>query len=592
MALAMRVLSKRISWGVDVGRFRSNITVLRGKLAKRASSMKSARVPHESVWKDIAANYEPMFGRPLSGLGADLADVYGSRNDDAIINSQPRTALSRLGAGMHGGITSPSSQWFRLSVEHAQTKERPDAKGWLDEVTRGMAAVFAQSNIYTVLHQMYLHCGAFGTAAALLVPDKEHVMHMIMLDEGAYWVGTDNRERPATLLRAFVFTAEQIEEEFGDRAVAEDVAVKTALDTDRREQKFVIWNLVTPNGGGLDVPDIDKGMPYLSLYWREGSPTETMLDIRGYGFNPIMAPRWHILAGAYGYGPGHVALGDAKELQKLESDLLQAIAKSVDPPVTVPESMRDEPINTFPGAVTYRRDGGASPDHRQSVAPLYEMRLDIGALREQIQVVEERISRAFFTDLFAMLLQLSTRPKQMTAREVNELSQEKMSLIGPVLTRMNTDLLDPLIDAAFAIMFEAGLFPEVPEVLQGMPLTVRYVSILHTEQQSSSRLGSMIKLIDFGAMVAQLDPSCADKIDTLQAIDEAADVLDVPAGVVRSDEVVDRMRQERVEEQQAQQMAAAAAAAPGMARAARDLSETRTGQGSALDGVLERSGVM
>lgn len=566
-------------------RYRSDVGKLRRTLEKRASSLKRARDAHEGTWKKIRKYFEPMFGRPLDGITPDLADAYGRREDEMLLNSHPRMALARLGAGMHGGITSPASQWFRLAVEDSRTMERRDAKEWLDAVTRRMSAVFAQSNIYTVLHGLYLHLGAFGTAAALVVPDDRHGLHALLLDEGAYWIACDGRGRPATLLRAFVATADQIAEEFGEAAAREDDAVWRAMEGGRRETPFVVWNLVSPRGALVDAGDVDRRMPYVSAYWREGSTQNLLLGLRGFSYNPILAPRWHVLAGPYGYGPGHMALGDAMELQRLESDLLQAVAKGVNPPVTAPESMRDEAINTFPGAVTYRRDGGMGADRRPSVAPLYEMRLDTMALREQIRAVEDRINRAFYTDLFAMLLQLSTRPKQMTAREVSELSQEKMSLIGPVLTRMNTDLLDPLIDAAFAILQEAGLLPEAPEALQGMPLTVRYVSALHTEQQSTSRLGSMVKLLDFGAMVAAVDATAADKIDTLQAIDEAADVLDVPAGVIRSDEQVAEMRQARADAAAAQ---AAAAAAPGMARAAKDLSETPAdgGGGTALDGVM------
>ena len=225
--------------------------------------------------------------------------------------------------------------------------ERRYAKEWLDAVTRLMSAVFAQSNIYTVLHGLYLHLGAFGTAAALVVPDDRHGLHALLLDEGAYWIACDGRGRPATLLRAFVATADQIADEFGEAAAREDDAVWRAMEGGRRETPFVVWNLVCPRTALVDARDVDQKMPYASAYWREGSTQNLLLGLRGFSYNPILAPRWHVLAGPYGYGPGHMALGDAMELQRLESDLLQAVAKGVNPPVTAPESMRDEAINTF-----------------------------------------------------------------------------------------------------------------------------------------------------------------------------------------------------------------------------------------------------
>lgn len=567
-------------------RFKADITALRQRLNKRAASLKRARQAHESTWKEIAENFEPQFGRPLAGITANAPDDTASRNDGQLINSHPRSALSRLGAGMQGGITSPASKWFTLTTAAEGLRKRPDVTAWLDDVTRTMVAAFSTSNIYTVLHQMYLHLGCFGTAAALIVPDDDHVLHAILLDEGSYWIASDKRGLPSTLLRAFSYTAAQIEEEFGREAIDEDQALKDSIDHHRGEDSYVVWHLVEPNTGKIE--DVDAKQTYVSYYWREGASSGLMLAIRSYNYKPIVAPRWHVLAGAYGFGPGHMALGDAKELQKLELDLLQAIAKSVDPPMTAPEEMRDEPINTFPGAITYRRDGGMDGDRRPSLAPLYEIRLDISALREQIVVVEGRIDRNFFTDLFAMMLQLNTRPKVMTAREVIELSQEKMALLGPVLTRMNSDMLEPLIDAAFANLLSAEVFPPPPEILANQPLTVKYLSVLHIEQQSTSRLGAMIRLFDFVGMAAQVDPVCLDKIDTIEAVTEAAEVLDVPARVMRSTEAVAAIQQQRAAAQQQQQMMeAAATAAPGAARAARDMAETPMNTGSALDGLLQ-----
>lgn len=568
-----------------MARFKTDIAALRRTLEARAESLKADRTPHEPVWRDIFAHFEPQFGRPLDGIQEQASQQSADRRDDLIVNSHTRLVLSRLGAGMQGGITSPSTQWFRLTVEDSALAERPDVKDWLDDVTQTLAAAFSGSNIYTVLHQVYLHL-VCGNSAALIVPDEETALHAIHLDEGSYWLAVNRRGNVATLLRAFSFTAAQIRDEFGQEAADEDTPVKNALDAHKDETPFIVWNLVTPNRGEAKA-DIPKDRPYLSFYWRQGAASDRLLDLRSYGYKPIIAPRWHVLAGPYGFGPGHVGLSDAKELQRIEEDILEATALVVRPPLTAPESMEATPINNFPGGITFRRDGGADPERRPSIAPLYESRPDIGALRAQGAAVEERLNRAFFVDLFAMMLNLNQRPKIMTAREVNELSQEKMSLLGPVLTRMNTDLLDPLIDAGFSILLASGKLPPPPAVLSEKTLSVKYVSILHTEQQSTSRLGAMIRLADFFSIVAPISPQCVDKIDADQALDEAAAVLDVPARIIRDDKSVAALREERARQQQAAAAAEQAKSMPGMARAARDLADTRTGTGSALDTLID-----
>jgi len=53
--------------------------------------------------------------------------------------------------------------------------------------------------------------------------------------------------------------------------------------------------------------------------------------------------------------------------------------------------------------------------------------------------VENRIERSFYVDLFLMLANSDRR--QITAREIEERHEEKMLMLGPVLQRLNDELL-------------------------------------------------------------------------------------------------------------------------------------------------------
>lgn len=48
-----------------------------------------------------------------------------------------------------------------------------------------------------------------------------------------------------------------------------------------------------------------------------------------------------------------------------------------------------------------------------------------------------------------------------TATEVQALEQEKVMMLGPVLERLHTELLDPLVTNAFGFMVEYNMLPEV-----------------------------------------------------------------------------------------------------------------------------------
>lgn len=561
---------------------RTDTKILMAKLKKRVASLKRERLAHEPVWKEIRQNFEPFFGTALDGVVTDPQNKAARPDDSAIINSHPRLCVHRGASGMQGGITNPATQWFGLTVDDARLSEQGNVKDWLDDCTAVMSAAISRSNLYTIYNQIYAHLLCFANSCAIVSPDTETDITATLVDEGAYWFATNSKGRVTTLLRVYAATADQIREDFGDDAV--DPAIRTSLDNEQRETYYTVYNLITPNDGSCSA-DIDKARPFLSLYWREGAPDDRMLALRSFGYNPILAPRWNVIAGAYGFGPGHMALPDAKELQKVEEDILRAAALRVDPPMKAPASMRNEAINAFPGGVTFLSEDALGGADTRGLAPLIEAHQSTEDIRATSADIKSRIDRIFFLDLFAMMLNL-TRSTQMTARQVNELAQEKMSLLGPVLTRMDTDLLDPSIDAFFSILYDAGLLPPPPDVLSGAKIGIKYISILHTEQQSVSRLGSMIKLADFMAMIAPAAPDCVDKFDADQAIDEAAKVLNVPARCIRSDKAVAQIRAGRAEAQQQEAAQQQAAMMGPAAKAARDLSETRTGTGSALDTLL------
>jgi hypothetical protein len=51
----------------------------------------------------------------------------------------------------------------------------------------------------------------------------------------------------------------------------------------------------------------------------------------------------------------------------------------------------------------------------------------------------------------------------MTAREVAERHEEKLLQLGPVMERLQDELLDPLIRRAFGILWRGGYLPEPPK---------------------------------------------------------------------------------------------------------------------------------
>lgn len=544
--------------------------------------MMDERRPRESKWKDIRDYFEPECGRCLDGYDSNYKDA----DESCINNSDPRLTAQRCAAGMQGGITNPATRWFGLRAVNENIAEQTDVMRHTQKCASRMAVVMAQSNFYIAFHQMYHQDGLFGNTAALLVADDDLTARMIFCDIGSFWFSADKSGRVVRMLRCFRWTAEQIVGEFSEAAIKGDSVLEQALK-DGSDDEFTLWHLVEPNDRRCE--DVLQDKPFASYYWRDGTSDERMLGIRSFGYNPIIAPRWYLIRGVYGYGCGHMVLNDNKELQGLEDDLLFGVAQGVRPSLQAPNTMREELINQDPAGMTYVDPAEMRPG--AGVRRLFEGQLELNPVADKSRQMEDRIKKAFFVDLFAMLLNLSTQPREMTARQINELSREKMSLLGPVLTRMNNDMLDPVIEGLYYIMRSKELFDEIPDSLKGEPLVAEYISVLHTEQQAAMRLGGIIKFIDLVSMVASVVPDAVDKFDGDQALDEGGKALSVSADVVRSDLAVDKRRKARAQrDARAADMAAQAEMIRSGPGALKTLSETPMGGGNMLEAAASGGG--
>ena len=363
---------------------------------------------------------------------------------------------------------------------------------------------------------------------------------------------------------------------------------RTKIRDGKLEERVEIWNLICPNDVHERFKDVDKTRPYVSIYWLEGERTENngILDIASFSYKPFAVLRQMDSGSAYGKGIGEMSLPDCKELQTLEQYLLRMIANEAEPSMIAPSTMKGQPINMFPGGVTYY-DGimssGAAP-----VGRLFQTQEGIDKVDIKIQDIASRISQIWYNDLFAMMLQVNASNKgHKTATEVAELSGEKVTLLGPVLTQMD-EFLTSVVDGVFTILLEDGVIEEPPEVLlQGQAdISVEYTSTIHAEMKAALKMRAINVLIEMTSMLAQPKPDTLDKIDADKIVDDVCRVYPGAAAYILDSEEVVAIRDNRARQQQeavANQQLVEIMKNAG--QNAKNLSEARVGNGNALDAI-------
>lgn len=562
------------------------------RLKRRLGHLKNDRSSWEPHWRELSDHFAPRTG---NWNNQDASDR-GKKKHQFIVNNTPLIAARTLSSGMMAGLTSPARPWFRLTTPDPSLAEFGPVKEWLYVVETRMREIYAKSNLYRVLPTTYAELGVFGVHASMALEDDEDLLRLQPWEIGTYWLAQDPRLRVDTGYRELKMTVRQLVIEFGmDRC---STRVQTMFRNGQWEQWIDVYQAVEPNDERLAGKAGPRGMSIRSVYWEKGGDKDKLLGERGYRETALLAPRW-IAQGnnAYGDSPAMDCLGDAKGLQFEERRKAQSLDKLVDPPMTAPTSLKNQRVSLLPGDVTYV---DVTSD-RSGFRPVYEIKPDIQWQNESIARISDRVNSGMFADLFLML-SMSDR-RQITAREIEERHEEKLLQLGPVLERLNDELLDPLIDRTFAIMVRKSepfwrgvvdgqpILPPPPEELRGIDLKVEYISIL-AQAQKMVGIQATDRLIAFAGQLAAAsgDPTVFDKIDKDQAIDEYAEMLGVSPRIVVSDETVEQVRNDRVQQQQAAQMAQMGPAMQDVTGAMKNLGETPVGDSTALNNLLSQIG--
>jgi hypothetical protein len=508
----------------------------------------------------------------------------GTRPDDEMLRTMNIEYANILAAGMQWGITSPTRPWVEYSLDNNDLMQDPDVLEWLAARRKIVLDVFARSNFYPSNHQFYLELGVFNTAAMLIEDDDDTVINCRTFTCGEFAIGLDKKGMPNSFARNIQMTTYQIIEQFGTDNVP--AAVERDYENKNFHNIHDVKHLICPNKNH-DPSKIDTlSMKFTDYYWMEGQKEGEYLRKSGFNEFPVMIERWQTKGNnIYGYGPGIWSLGDAKQTQLMWRNMDTAVELMTKPPVQAPSDiMKNGGINMLPAAINYYNAMGGSDG---SIKPLFNVNMNLEASLTMSQAVEDCVKKHFKTEVFQLISEINQGKGTRTAREVIELTAEKMSQMGPLLDRLQTGYFQQLFNRVDSICVRKNIFPPPPPVLLqygGMNIQVKYVSVLSQAQQQyqiTPIIDSVTNIISI-ANTAQL-PEVLDNVDLDDVARNLMTLNGAPATMQVSKQKVAELRQAR-----AQQQAQMNAAQMGMsaAQGAKTLSQADTSGDNALTQLL------
>jgi len=525
-------------------------TDLTKSLIKRFDRLTSQRQNWETHWQEVADYMMPR--------KADVTKLRsrGDKRTELIFDSSPLQAVELLAASLHGMLTNPSTPWFSLRFKEEDMENEDEAKEWLESATETMYSAFNRSNFQQEIFELYHDLITFGTAAMFIEEDEEDVIKFSTRHINEIYIAENDKGRIDTVFRKFKLSVRAAIQKFGTSPDFEVIAKKDPYE------EIDIIHAIYPRSDFDPNKQDRSNMPFESVYMTAKGEE---LSVSGFREFPFVVPRYlkasHEI---YGRSPAMTALPDVKMLNEMSKTTIKSAQKQVDPPLLVPDDGFILPVRTVPGGLNFYRSGT-----RDRIEPL-----NIGANTPLGLNMEEQRRDSIRNAFYVNQLMMQNGP-QMTATEVIQRNEEKMRLLGPVLGRLQSELLKPLIDRTFNIILRKNLFQPAPDFLAGKDIEIEYVSPL-AKAQKSTELQSIMRAIEIMGSLANVAP-VFDHVNMDKLVRHLADIVGVPQKILKSQSQLDAERkqkeQQQAEMQQMQQLQQAAEAGGKLAPLAKALPE-------------------
>ena len=464
--------------------------------------------------RDIAENIYPLAKRGLDEEIEQFAHSSERHNDDKVLNTTPFEALRKGSAGFLVNLMNPALKWFHLepfqwTVEGADDDGQSSVSEYLERLENFTFDVMSKGGSYKAFKKGFEHLLAFGFCCIIVKQSKKFVARAECLPVGTYALGVDSTGRVNRVNRRFAMTAEELVMEFGGGpkgvdALPVDVVENWKRGNNGKDGNYVVECLIEPNKkafacGTMEELDygIPKGMEYRSIYWLKGrsgqfaisrdkGAYDGILAVRGYKFNPIIAPRLDCEhGGIYGRGRGHDALNACRALQALMFDELEISSNRAEPPLLASNDLREEGLDLSRGAVTYTNMGEQRSD---LVTPILTNPPTSDETRQTALEFEQRIKECFFLSEFATIdsLKMVNAGDKRTAAEINALKSENLLQLGGIVLMLEDEYLDPVVNIFTAYAIQSGMVKmdeSIPKMRSG-ELVPRYVGNLQIAQRT------------------------------------------------------------------------------------------------------------
>ena len=493
------------------------------------------------------------------------SQVSGAKRNLQIHNDTAPLAAASLAAAMHGLQANEATRWYSLITEDFDQRIDVEVRKFLYNATSHGLSYLASpmSGFPTAISECYLDLVVFGTGIMSGTPDKENILRFNARQLANFFMCEDPNGVINETFRRYELTSREISKEFDkpDDDIPDEIK-DHIRDGKNLDKKWTIIHEVSRRLKRNVTSAMPRNMPWMSIYILE--KTGHLIRESGFRRNPYITPRWSKSPEeVFGRSPAIMMLPSIKMINQMSKTVITAAQIAVHPPMLVPANGMQGPVRLAPGSMTYTRTGTS-----QKPEPLIT-NVDPRIGQEMIDAVALQIERAFFLDALKL-----PELDRMTAEEVITRRQQGLLTASPVISRLNAELLSPIVLRTFHWQRTTRRLGPVPDGLSRARLKIDFRSPM-AQSQKASEGGAVLTAIQSMTPILAVDPTSfgvvnADKVNRF--LWESANA---PPDLLNTEEEVAARRQQESEQQQLEQQVAlaggAAAAAKDAAAAGKDV---------------------
>lgn len=558
---------------------------IREQCELRLASMKLVRKPYEEDWEEMDRLTGATRNRNLFKSNTQTLSTT-RRANTKIHDSKGRRAARIAAYGMQSGLSSSTVPWFSLEPPDPEMANYHDVKLWLYEVQKRIYTFFSRIGIYDTFKLNYLELVNPGHAVGVMLEHAEYGAATHGLIAGESWIEQDDANRVDTMYRRFAMSVSALVKMFGINNVSD--AARRCWDKGQLSSLVWVCSAIERNHEADPTKIGVRNKPYRMIYWEEGETDKSkLLREGGADSKPFWAPRWEVIGGSVysESSPAYDAFPELRELQLSRRNRSRVKDNIAGPPMGVPVGLMGRMPNFNPRSIT-----PMSASDREIFGPIWSAPFQaVEALRIDHEEIERNIDECYFVDLFKAI---SDREgiQPLNDLEAQLRNDEKYTQLGPIVDRVNTEMLEVAVQRAYVILSNLNAIPKAPKELQGAPLLIKFVSVLAMAQRSSQNT-AIERVARFAGFVGESFPEAASRFDAEAAIKEFSTGTGTPPTIIRSDEAVAQIQQQQQQQAQQEQMMQAAPAIRDVAAGAELLSRTQVNPGANPLAALTGGGV-